>query len=269
MNETQARAKFVTMAQMYIGFKESTGTHKQIINTYNTISPLPRSHRMSYTEPWCATFVSAMAKLCGMLGIIPAECSCYYQVLGFQRLGRWMERDNYVPDPGDIIYYDWNDKTGSAADNTGTPDHVGIVERVQGKTIVVIEGNYHDSVDRRYIAVNGACIRGFGLPDFASWAKGQPSTPSTKTTSTASTAATISTTKGVPNMNTIKKGSTGYQVKVAQMLLIGLGYSCGSSGADGDFGNNTQSAVKRYQAVKGLSADGVIGPATWKSLLGY
>ena len=135
MNETQARAKFVGMAQMYIGFKESTGTHKQIINTYNTISPLPRGHRMSYTEPWCATFVSAMAKLCGMLGIIPAECSCYYQIVGFQRLGRWVERDNYVPDPGDIIYYDWDDKPGSVADNTGAPDHVGIVERVQGKGV--------------------------------------------------------------------------------------------------------------------------------------
>jgi len=35
---------------------------------------------------------------------------------------------------------------------------------------------------------------------------------------------------------------------------------------DGIFGANTENAVKRYQASRGLSADGIIGCNTWRSL---
>lgn len=64
---------------------------------------------------------------------------------------------------------------------------------------------------------------------------------------------------------TIQLGSSGYYVKELQTLLIKLGYDLGSWGADGDFGSSTKSALKLYQSSKGLSADGVCGPATWSS----
>lgn len=63
----------------------------------------------------------------------------------------------------------------------------------------------------------------------------------------------------------IRKGET---VKALQTLLIGYGYSCGSYGADGDFGNGTDKAVKAYQKAKGLEVDGIVGTNTWKKLLG-
>ncbi len=63
-------------------------------------------------------------------------------------------------------------------------------------------------------------------------------------------------------------GKQNQAVKSLQILLIGFGYSCGSSGADGMFGANTLSAVKKYQKEKGLSVDGVVGAQTWGSLLG-
>ena len=66
----------------------------------------------------------------------------------------------------------------------------------------------------------------------------------------------------------LRKGSTGSAVKKLQLLLIGLGYDCGPDGADGDFGPNTLDAVKRYQTANGLAADGVVGSATWTSLIG-
>ena len=75
-------------------------------------------------------------------------------------------------------------------------------------------------------------------------------------------------TKEVPKMDMLKKGSEGYQVKVAQLLLILNGCSCGSYGADGDFGPATDSAVRKYQKAKGLEVDRVIGPKTWAKLLG-
>ena len=65
----------------------------------------------------------------------------------------------------------------------------------------------------------------------------------------------------------LKKGSTGKEVKTLQRLLNALGYSCGSSGVDGSFGNATLEAVKKYQKAKGLTVDGSVGSITWNSIL--
>ncbi len=66
----------------------------------------------------------------------------------------------------------------------------------------------------------------------------------------------------------LRKGSTESAVKKLQILLIGLGYDCGPDGADGVFGANTLAAVKRFQAANGLTADGIVGSATWGALIG-
>lgn len=68
-------------------------------------------------------------------------------------------------------------------------------------------------------------------------------------------------------LNVLKKGSKGEQVKTLQRLLIAMGYSCGSSGVDGSFGSATDSAVRKYQKDKKLEVDGAVGTATWTSLL--
>lgn len=70
------------------------------------------------------------------------------------------------------------------------------------------------------------------------------------------------------NIPTLKNGSKGSVTKSLQILLIGRGYSCGSCGADGDFGNGTMTAVKKFQKNNGLTVDGIVGPATWNKLLG-
>ena len=70
------------------------------------------------------------------------------------------------------------------------------------------------------------------------------------------------------NMKTLKKRSTGPQVKALQALLIGLGFNCGRCGADGDFGGATDSALRKYQSRHGLEPDGIAGAKTWGSLLG-
>ena len=70
------------------------------------------------------------------------------------------------------------------------------------------------------------------------------------------------------NIKVLKSGSKGAAVKALQALLIGYGYSCGSSGVDGSFGPATDSAVRKYQTVNGLEVDGCVGPATWSKLLG-
>ena len=66
----------------------------------------------------------------------------------------------------------------------------------------------------------------------------------------------------------LKKGSEGATVKALQILLIGNGCSCGSYGADGDFGSATDQAVREYQKKMGLTVDGIVGVNTWSNLLG-
>lgn len=74
-------------------------------------------------------------------------------------------------------------------------------------------------------------------------------------------------------LKTLTKGSTGSQVKALQALLIGYGGEVAkivtnAGGADGSFGQATDTAVRKYQKAKGLTVDGSVGPNTWAKLLG-
>ena len=154
----------VSQAQAWLGLNENDGSHKKIIDIYNSIKPLPVGYTLKYTDAWCAGFVSAVAAQTGCTDIIPCECSCPRMITLMQNKGIWVEDDAHVPSPGDIIFYDWDDS--GSGDNKGGSDHVGIVEKVDGNTITVIEGNYSDSVKRRTLAVNGKYIRGYGVPKY-------------------------------------------------------------------------------------------------------
>ena len=80
---------------------------------------------------------------------------------------------------------------------------------------------------------------------------------------------TIPTRGGVEVWTTptdLRKGSTGEAVKKMQQMLIALGYSCGTAGADGDFGSGTEKALKAFQAAIGYEADGIYGPNTKAAL---
>lgn len=160
------RDQIIAQARVWLGKKESDGSHKEIIDVYNSHKPLARGYAVTYMDAWCATFVSAVAIKCGLTNIIPTECGCGQMIALFQKLGEWVENDAYIPSPGDVIFYDWQDS--GSGDNTGWPDHVGIVEAVSGKTITIIEGNKSDSVSRRTLQVNGKYIRGYGVPKFSS-----------------------------------------------------------------------------------------------------
>lgn len=158
------RSKLVAQANSWIGRKESDGSHNEIIDVYNGYTPRARGYKVKYTDAWCATFVSACAIKCGYTEIIPTECSCERMIALYKELNRWVENDAYTPAAGDIVFYDWQDN--GVGDNIGHSDHVGIVEKVSGNTIVVIEGNYSNAVKRRTLKVNGQYIRGYGIPKY-------------------------------------------------------------------------------------------------------
>lgn len=68
------------------------------------------------------------------------------------------------------------------------------------------------------------------------------------------------------SLPTLRRGDVGEDVLKLQKALLAHGYDIGPDGADGDFGKNTEAALKRYQAHNGLEIDGICGPATWAKL---
>ena len=68
------------------------------------------------------------------------------------------------------------------------------------------------------------------------------------------------------NEPTLRKGNKGDWVTILQNKLMLLGYALPKYGADGDFGQETLSAVKAFQKAHGLLADGVVGKQTWAAL---
>jgi hypothetical protein len=108
---------------------------------------------------WCAIFVSWCANECGYLdaGIIPRFAACERQgIVWFTERGLYQTDDGYIPKPGDIIFFDW--------EQDGHSDHVGIVEYVEGEVVHTVEGNTTNSVARRSYRLDDPDVIGFGCP---------------------------------------------------------------------------------------------------------
>ena len=179
MTELELRRKFVAQAEKWAGYSEANGKFKSIIDLYNTQKPLPRGYAVQYDDEWCATYVTAVGIASGMHSIILAECSCAKMIEKYKAAGRWEENDAYVPRIGDIVMYYWKDsKEGYATtDCKANPNHVGIVAKVSGNKLSIIEGNKGEAVAYRPLLVNGRYIRGYCLPDFAKLATTTPAKP--------------------------------------------------------------------------------------------
>lgn len=195
---------------------------------------------------WCAAFASVVGRESGNGDIIPWSISCNAQIQWFKDHGCWLGVTTDIRE-GDYIYYDW-DKIAEAK----PADHVGIVESVNGDTVVVIEGNKGDAansvtrVGRRTISRSYSYIFGIARPKYSDSAS---STPAQNT--------------DTPMLN---KNDRGEAVTKLQRLLIAAGYSCGYCGADGIYGDDTYVAVCAFQKAAGLTADGIVGPLTWGKL---
>ena len=114
---------------------------------------------------WCACFVSWCANECGYIedGIIPKFSACSAGVQWFRQKGQWID-GNQEPEPGMIIFFDWDDPEGECGPQDGLADHVGIVERVENGTVYTVEGNAGDSCRESYYPLGYYEIVGYGMP---------------------------------------------------------------------------------------------------------
>lgn len=165
--EQQLRLDVVSTAKQWLGTQEGDAGHERIVQVYNAHEPLAQGYEVTTSDNWCAAFASSVAIQCELTDIIPTECGCERQIGLWQNIECWIENDNYMPLPGDYIYYAW-DEGWDLGDCTGWADHVGIVVGTAGPFIKVIEGNKDDQVTYRIIHRGYYQIRGYGLPDYAS-----------------------------------------------------------------------------------------------------
>lgn len=261
MTEAQIRQSVVATAKEWIGYNEADGSHRKIVDVYNSHRPLARGYALKYTDAWCAGFVSAVAIKLGLTDIMPTEVGVGEMIKLYQRLGRWKESDSYIPRPGDIIMYAWGDN--GVGDCTSGASHVGIVVSCDGKTITVIEGNKSDAVGYREIAVNGRYIRGFGLPDYAGKAtEAEPVTPA-PTPAPEKKEVTVNV-----ELRMLKRGMSGNDVRAAMLLMKDKGYYPYTIPAtDKLFGPKMEAGVRKMQAEHNLGVDGMIGHNSWTYLL--
>ena len=76
----------------------------------------------------------------------------------FEDEGRWYASGDRLPDPGDLIFFDWN--------ANGEPDHVGLVAELDGEKVKTIEGNSGDACKEKSYPVGYYEILGYGVPAY-------------------------------------------------------------------------------------------------------
>ena len=120
--------------------------------------------------------------------------------------------------------YDWDKKDG-------WPEHVGIVESVNGNTFTVIEGNKNDAVGRRTVTVGSASIRGFVKPMYDGATPNVSDTPQAENDvdTTVNYKVKVNTPSGVncrnaPNGAKVKAYSNGTELTISKEK-IGWGYT--------------------------------------------
>jgi len=162
----------LTIARGWMGANEADGSHRQIIDLYNSYTPRARGYAVQYDDSWCDTFVSACFIKAGAVDIIGGtECGVEAHIQLFKAAGIWNEDGTIMPRPGDIICYNWDDGTQP---NDGFADHIGIVETVTGDYLTAIEGNYNNQVGRRTIPAGWGYIRGYARPKYGPAAPAKP-----------------------------------------------------------------------------------------------
>ncbi|MFF6976830.1 protein kinase [Streptomyces sp. NPDC008343] len=103
-------------------------------------------------------------------------------------------------------------------------------------------------------------------PSSGNGGSGAPTAAPTKTATTPATPPWISDCTHYSGTEITDRGGKGPRVVQVQCMLSKRGYSVGGSGVDGEFGADTESAVRLFQSDKGLDVDGEVGPNTWAAL---
>ena len=107
-------------------------------------------------EEWCALFLSWCEDQCGYL---KSEKAPKFAIVSdgadwFVLRDQWRLMGD-TPEPGDLIFFDW--------DQDGGRDHVGIVTAVVGDKVFTVEGNSSDLCRQKRYSLDDPVIYGYGV----------------------------------------------------------------------------------------------------------
>lgn len=171
MTENELRKKVVSIVSKWIGGKQGSDIHKEILAIYNEYAAANKMAKAYESYAWCDITASAAWIKAGIAKYVPIAMSCGQSISKAKSKGIWVESDAHKPKIGDAVIYDWDD-TGKGDDTTGH-DHIGIVVSVGSDTFSVVEGNAGSPSQVKKIQrkVNQRYIRGFITPDYKAAAK--------------------------------------------------------------------------------------------------
>lgn len=199
---------------------------------------------------WCAMFTWWCFQQSGLGALVPKTAYTPALADHFRKAGRWSS----VPQVGDLVLFDF------PGDGVNRISHVGLVEKVNGDgSVTTIEGNTSSGQagSQRdgggvYRRVRRAGIVGYAHPDYGTGpAPAQPP-------ATAGSGSSIR-----PGSRTVRRGDSGTDV---EFLHRYLGVVSPTDPGYGTFGPLTERNVERYQRLRGLVVDGIVGPATWREM---
>lgn len=247
-------SKVVAIALSQVGYKESgTNVTKyakdlDAINWFNTKKQ--GTEWCDIFVDWCVWQASGEDKDRALKALYEPKkdncgAGCKYSARYFRANNAWSKTARV----GDQIFFG----------KEGSETHTGIVVAVGVSTISTVEGNKGNAVKKCSYSKNDSKIAGYGRIKYESEPQPAPTpTPTPKGD------------KVMIELNVLKQGSKGNEVKTLQRLLKELGYKGSDKkvlAIDGSFGSNTLYAVKAFQKASKLEVDGSVGQKTWDKLL--
>lgn len=216
----------------------------------------------SISAQWCQAFVDWV--FITAFGLEDAKKLIYtwtnYTPTGsdaFKKRSRYIKRGKAKPKRGDVIYF-----YSSAKGRIG---HVGIVYDVSSSKVYTIEGNTSGAsslvtngggVKKKSYSLTSTYIDGYGSVDYSAIASDGYVSPS----------VTVEKNYKLGDRE-LYNYTEGSDVMELQKALISLNFDCGSYGADGEFGDCTEMAVRNWQKANGLEVTGKYTKADYKTMV--
>jgi hypothetical protein len=288
MEMIKMRNKFIDIARSQIGVREA-GVNNVKYNTWYYGHPVNGASGTS-EYAWCVTFECWCAYRTGILGSLIPKCNNVGVLRDWYKArGQYHIRGTYTPKPGDLIIF----KNAS---------HTGIVEKVLNNRVWTIEGNSHDKVSNNSYSLTDNYIAGYCEVKFNSGTNpvidrknsirqiqslisskynfnlfvdgiyGKDThkmlvkalqTELNKQYNAHLEIDGIFGNKTKSKCPTVKRGAKGNITLLIQAMLICRGYGLK---LDGDFGSNTENAIRNFQKSHGLNVDGICGKNTFEKL---
>ena len=168
------REDVIAVAKTQLGYQESAKNYI-VLEDGETLRGYTR-YGAWYGDPygdWCAMFASFVLNYAEVEGVpLDANCQHWIETLSEEEHDLYRPADEYLPQPGDLIFFDFDIEDEEEKDEEPTADHVGLVAEIindedgNPAQIKTIEGNSSDKVQYVTYELDDPAILGYGqLPE--------------------------------------------------------------------------------------------------------